>query len=330
MTLLPTVLDIKDAAHRIAGAVKTTPLLSSSTLDALTGGRILLKAECLQDTGSFKLRGATNRIAHLSEVERAAGVVAWSSGNHAQGVAAAAKRFRTSAKIVMPSDAPRAKLDATRALDAEVILYDRVTENREEIGKRIAAEEGRVIVPPYDDPHIIAGQGTVGLELADQSIELGLALDDALTPASGGGLIAGVGLAIKDAFPKARIYVVEPEGFEDHGRSLASGRRVKNETVAGSICDALMAPTPGDITWQINQKNLSGAYAVNDDTVLDAMAFAHRELGLRLEPGGAAALAALLSGHHETKGRTVALILSGSNVDDALFNRALARQSRVV
>lgn len=329
MARLPTVQDVKDAAQRLAGAVTTTPLLTSPTLDAHTGGRILLKAECIQETGSFKLRGATNRIAQLSDAERAAGVVAWSSGNHGQGVAAAARRFGVSAKIVMPADAPQAKLDNTHALGADVIHYDRVTESREEIGKRIADDEGRVIVPPYDDPHVIAGQGTVGLELATQTIALGLTLDDVLAPASGGGLIAGIGLATKDAFPAIRIYVVEPEGFEDHGRSLAYGHRMKNETAEGSICDALMAPTPGDLTWQINHANLAGAYAVTDDNVLDAMAFAHQELGLRLEPGGAAALAVILCGYHNAKGRTIALVLSGGNVDATLFNRALARQSSV-
>lgn len=329
MSALPTIQDIRDAAQRLAGIVKTTPLFSSSALDNRTGGRILLKAECLQDTGSFKLRGATNRIALLSETERANGVVAWSSGNHAQGVAAAAKRFGISAKIVMPSDAPKAKLASTKALGADVILYDRTAESREEIGRRIAKEEDRTIVPPYDDTHVIAGQGTVGLELVGQATELGLQVDDLLAPASGGGLIAGVGLAVKGAFPKAEVYVVEPVGFDDHGRSLASGHKEVNAGQGTSICDALMAPTPGDITWQINRSNLTGAYTVTDDEVLDAMAFAHHDLGLQLEPGGAAALAALLSGRHQAKGRTVVVILSGGNVDDSMFSRALARQSTV-
>lgn len=327
MTPPPTAQDVKKAAQRLTGAATTTPLLTSPELDAHVGGRVLLKAECLQETGSFKLRGATNRLALLSAEERARGVVAWSSGNHAQGVAAAAKRLGVSAKIVMPADAPKAKLENTKALGAEVIVYDRATESREEIGQRIAEEEGRAIVPPYDDPHIIAGQGTVGLEIVKQAQDMGLDIGALLAPASGGGLIAGSGLAIKDAFPNAQIYVVEPSGFDDHGRSLASGHREVNDAREGSICDALMAPTPGDITWQINRTNLSGAYAVSDDEVLDAMAFAHEALGLRLEPGGAAALAAVLHRHHGTKGQTVAVVLSGGNVDEDIFSRALARPS---
>lgn len=329
MTRLPTVQDVKDAARRLDGAVQSTPLLSAPALDAHAGGRILFKAECLQDTGSFKLRGATNRLALLSDTERAAGVVAWSSGNHAQGVAAAAKRYGVSAKIVMPADAPKAKLENTKALGAKVIPYDRTTEVREEIGRGIAQEEGRVIIPPYDDPHIITGQGTVGLELVAQAAAMDIRIDDVLAPASGGGLVAGIGLAVKDTFPAAQIYAVEPEGFDDHRRSLASGKKETNLRRDGSICDALLAPTPGNITWQINQRNLSGAYAVSDDDVLNAISVAHQELGLRLEPGGAAALAALLSGHHKTHGKTVVIILSGGNIDDALFSRALAHAQRV-
>lgn len=329
MTSPPTIQDIKDASQRLAGKVAKTPLLNAPVLDQHTGGNILLKAECLQETGSFKLRGATNRIAQLSDTQRAAGVVAWSSGNHAQGVAAAARRFGVSAKIVMPADAPKAKLENTKALGAQVVLYDRASESREDIGQRIADHEDRVIVPPYDDPHVIAGQGTVGLELVEQVTTLGVSLDDVLAPASGGGLIAGISLAVKDAPPAIDIFVVEPEGFDDHGRSLSSGVRETNWRSDGSICDALMAPTPGHLTWQINRRNLSGAYAVSDAEVLDAMAFAHRNMNLRLEPGGAAALAAILTGKHDAKERTVAVILSGGNVDDALFNRALSRQPTV-
>ena len=325
MTRLPTSDDVRNAAARIAGSVEETPLLTSQDLDDRTGGRIFLKAECLQKTGSFKFRGATNKLTQLTESERAAGVVAWSTGNHAQGVAAAAKAFNASAKIVMPSDAPDTKLDGTRSYGAEVIFYDRATDDREDIGRRIAQDEGRVVIPPYDDFDIMCGQGTAGLELADQTNELGFALDDVLVPASGGGLLAGVSLAVHDRFPDARIYVVEPESFNDHQRSLDSGQRETNAQREGSICDALLAPTPGALTWHVNRHHLAGGYAVSDDDVLDAIAYAHRELDIRLEPGGAITLAALLCGDHDAKGRAVALILSGGNVDDDTFNRALAR-----
>ncbi|MBT4739630.1 MAG: threonine/serine dehydratase [Rhodospirillaceae bacterium] len=325
MTLIPTPNDIRDAATRIAASVKKTPVLTSQDLDGQTGGRIFLKAECLQKTGSFKIRGATNKLMQLSESERAAGVVAWSTGNHAQGVAAAAKALNISAKIVMPSDAPQTKLDGTRSYGAEVVFYDRTTDDREDIGRRIAQEEGRIVVPPYDDFDIICGQGTAGLELVDQVSELGFALDDVLVPASGGGLLAGVSLAVHDRFPDARIFVVEPQSFDDHQRSLGSGQRETNTQRAGSICDALLAPAPGTLTWQVNRTHLTGGYAVSDDDVLDAIAFAYRAFDVRLEPGGAITLAALLSGHHNAKGRNVALILSGGNVDDDTFNRALAR-----
>ena len=325
MTVLPTTQDIRDAAARIAGAVKKTPLLSCPELDKLTGGQIVLKAECLQDTGSFKLRGATNKLTRLSASERTAGVVAWSTGNHAQGVAAAAKRLGVSAKIVMPADAPQTKIAGTKALGAEVVFYDRATEDREKIGRHIAKTEGRVIVPPYDDPDIISGHGTVGLELAVQAITLGLSLEDVLVPVSGGGLIAGVGLAVKDIFPGANIYANEPAGFDDHKRSLKTGNRDTNAQTTGSICDALLAATPGVLTWQMNRTRLAGGYAVTDEEALDAIAFAHTTLGLRVEPGGAVALAALLTGRHVAQGRTVAIILSGGNVDDETFNRALAR-----
>lgn len=325
MTNLPTADDIRKAADRIADSVKKTPVLTSAELDARTGGRIFLKAECLQETGSFKLRGATNKIMQLTDAERTAGVVAWSSGNHAQGVAAAARRFGISAKIVMPKDAPQAKLDGTKAYNAEIVFYDRTTGDREAIGRRIAQDEGRVIVPPYDDPDIICGQGTAGLELAQYALEHDLSLDDVLVPASGGGLLAGTSIAVRDHFPKTRLFSVEPEGFDDHRRSLGQKNRETNTQLTGSICDALLAPTPGDLTWKINSVHTHGGYAVRDDDVLEAISYAHKNLGLRLEPGGAITLAALLNGTHTAKGRTVGLILSGGNVDEQTFNQALAR-----
>ena len=327
---LPTAKDVRDAADRIADLVTKTPLLRCRELDLLTGGRVLLKAECLQKTGSFKIRGAMNHLAKMSPEDRAKGVVAWSSGNHAQGVAAATKHFDTSAKIVMPADAPHSKIEATAVLGAEIIFYDRANDNREEIGKRIAQEEGRVIIPPYDHADTLCGQGTMGLEIIAEAEALGLVLDDVLVPVSGGGLIAGVGLAFQNYRPMVKIFAVEPEGFEDHKKSLESGTRFSNSETTGSVCDALLAATPGELTWALNQTQLSGGYVVSDTQALDAMAFAHRTLGLRLEPSGAVALAALISGAHSAKDRVVCLILSGGNVDDETFNWALDHPSIVI
>lgn len=324
MTSLPTAENIHTAAKRIADHVKRTPLLRSDVLDQMTGGTVLLKAECLQKTGSFKIRGATNRILQLTDTEKKNGVVAWSSGNHALGVAAAAKGLDLPAKIVMPSDAPRAKIENTKDLGAEIIFYDRATEDRYAIAMTIADEEGRAVVPPYNHRDTICGQGTVGLELSHQADELGISIDDVLVPVSGGGLMAGVGLAVKHYFPEAHLYTVEPEGFDDHRRSLESGKREKNANMAGSLCDALLALTPGELTWAINKQQLTSGYAIDDEKVLAAMAFANEHLRLRLEPGGAVALAALLAGNHQTTNRCVAVILSGGNVDDQTFNLALS------
>ncbi len=324
MTLLPVADDVYAAADRLSDHVVRTPLLRCEALDQRTGGTVLLKAECLQRTGSFKIRGATNRLLQLSDDEKEKGVVAWSSGNHAQGVAAAAQLLSISAKIVMPTDAPKIKIEGTKAFGAEIVFYDRATEDREAIGRRIAKDEGRVLVPSYDDPFIICGQGTVGVELAQQTNELGLKLDDVLVPVSGGGLIAGVGLAVKYVFPDANIYTVEPEGFDDHRRSLDTGQRQTNTSQAGSLCDALLAPTPGELTWAINRNQLAGGYTVNETDVLAAMAFARKHINVKLEPGGAAALAAVLNGMHRTNKRCVAVVLSGGNVDEETFNRALS------
>lgn len=331
MTPIPSAEDVHKAAGRIAGLVAKTPLLRCAKLDEITGGQVFLKAECLQNTGSFKIRGAMNHFAKMSPKDRAKGVVAWSSGNHAQGVAAAAKRFRSAAKIVMPADAPHAKIETTAALGAEIIFYDRARENREEIGRRIAAEEGRIIIPPYDHADTICGQGTVGLEAIAQAEASKVRLDDVLVPVSGGGLAAGIGLVMKDHFPSIQLYAVEPAGFDDHCRSLISGQLQTNTTAtAGSLCDALLAPTPGVLTWRLNRTQMAGGYTVPDDNVLTAMAFAHRHLGLRLEPGGVIALAAVLSGRHSAQGRNVCVILSGGNVDDDTFNRALDHQLDVI
>lgn len=324
-TQLPTARDIVAAHARLKDYAIVTPLLRSPELDAKVGGTVLLKAETLQRTGSFKFRGAFNRLAQLSAAERRAGVVAWSSGNHAQGVAAAGALLGIRTTIVMPADAPAIKLAATRGYGAEVVTFDRARESREEIGRRIAAERGgAVIVPPYDDPHIVAGQGTVGLEIADQAKAMGLGVDAVIAPASGGGLMAGVVLAVQDAFPSALGYCAEPEHYDDHRRSLATGSPQTNPSVVTALCDALLAPTPGALTWAVNGSRLKGGYAVSDCDVKEAMKFAFRALKLVVEPSGATALAAVLSGAHDGRGKVTAVVLSGGNVDSATFSACIA------
>jgi threonine dehydratase len=316
---LPIFADVRAAARRLQGIARRTPLLEAEALNARVGGRVLVKAESLQRTGSFKFRGAYNTISQIA----APAVVAYSSGNHAQGVAAAAQALGKAATIVMPADAPAIKLESTRALGAEVRLYDRDRESREEIGAELAARTGAALVKPYDDPRIVAGQGTVGLELAEQASELGATLDAALIPCGGGGLIAGCSLALGELCPGIAIFAVEPAAFDDTGRSLAAGERALNPPGGVSICDALLAPTPGELTFEINRKRLAGGLAVADDDVRRAMAFAFRHLKLVVEPGGAVGLAALLAGSFDARGRTVAVVLSGGNVDPARFAEAL-------
>jgi threonine dehydratase len=264
MSLLPTSADVRDAALRLRDVAVWTPLLRCEALDALTGGRIFIKPEVLQRTGSFKFRGAYNRLAQLTPDECRGGVVAWSSGNHAQGVAAAAALLGIKARIVMPADAPRMKTERTRAMGAEIVTYDRLRDDREAIGHALAAEHGARIVPPYDDPIIIAGQGTVGLEIAKDAARLGIKLDAMLAPASGGGLIAGISLALSEASPATEIFSVEPAGFDDHLRSLIAGTRLGNDQADGSICDALMAAMPGAMTFEINRHRLAGGCSFTD------------------------------------------------------------------
>lgn len=321
---LPDFADVRAAAARLEGHARRTPLLAATPLDAMTGGRILIKLETLQHMGSFKFRGAYNRLAQLDPSQRKAGVVAFSSGNHAQGVAYAARLLGVPATIVMPADAPRVKMRNTLDLGAEVITYDRLRESREQIATRLADERGAVLVPSFDDPDVIAGQGTVGLEIADQAERLGLAIDDVVVCTSGGGLVAGSALAIRALSPATRIWTAEPEGHDDHRRSLASGRRESNAPGTRSICDALLAPEPGAITFEINRRLLAGGLAVNDAEVRAAIAFAARTLKLVVEPGGAVALASVLGGKLETSGRTVAIVLSGGNIDDDLLRDVLA------
>jgi len=327
VTRIPDFDDVRAAAKRIAGHARRTPLLASTPLDALTGGRILLKLETLQHTGSFKFRGAWNRLAQLTAAERAVGVVAFSSGNHAQGVAEAARRLGMRATIVMPSDAPALKLRNTRDMGAEVVEYDRVHESREQIATRIAGERGATLVPSFDDAGVIAGQGTVGLEIAEQADEQGLTLDDVIVCCSGGGLTAGINIALASLAPQARLWTAEPEGHDDHRRSLESGRRQRNEPGGpASICDALLAPMPGELTFAINQSRLEGGLAVSDAEVRHAIAFAARTLKLVVEPGGAVALASVLCGKIPVDGRTVAITLSGGNIEAGLLADILQRE----
>jgi len=321
--ILPSFEDVLDAAARLEGQAVRTPLLANRALDEAAGARVFVKAECLQRTGSFKFRGAYNRICRLTKDELKRGVAAFSSGNHAQGVAAAAALMGTPAVIVMPSDAPRAKVEGTRAWGAEVVLYDRRTESREAIGARIAAERGSVLVPPFDDFHVVAGQGTVGLEAAEQLKALGETAELVLAPASGGGLVAGIGLAFGALSPASRIFAVEPEAYDDHARSLKAGHPVAVTPDTDSRLDALLSPAPGDLTFALNGGRLSGAVGVSDAEAMAAVAFAFRHLKLVLEPSGAAPLAAVLAGKLDVAGRTVLLVASGGNVDAEVYAEAI-------
>jgi threonine dehydratase len=311
--------EVREAAARLRGVALRTPLLRDTSLDALAGARLLIKVEPLQRTGSFKFRGAYNAIARSS----APAVVAWSSGNHAQGVALAAALLGKRATIVMPADAPRIKQERTRALGAEIVLYDRARQSREAIGAAIAERSGAAIVRPYDDPAVIAGQGTVGLEIVEQALEFGLVPDLAVICCGGGGLIAGCATALRALLPDIRVYAAEPEGHDDTARSLARGERVANPPGVRSICDALLAPEPGELTFAINRRLLAGGLVVSDAEVRRAMALAFAELKVVVEPGGAVALAAVLAGRIDCRGRTVAVVLSGGNVDPDLYARVL-------
>ena len=323
----PRFADIESAARRLEGTAVVTPLLESPLLNERLGGRLLIKAEPLQRTGSFKFRGAYNRISRLGDSELERGVVAFSSGNHAQGVAAAAHAMGASATIVMPADVPAVKLDNTRAWGAEVVTYDRYREDRDVVAGDLAEKLGATLVPPYDHPLIIAGQGTVGLEIAWQAEAAGAELDAVLSPCGGGGLISGCALALAERAPGAEVYAVEPEGFDDTARSLAEGRRQDSVEGAKSFCDALLAKTPGELTFSINRRLLAGGLVVSDGEVAHAMATALNYFKLVAEPGGATALAAVLSGKYDCRGKTVAVIVSGGNVDPVVFAEALTRPS---
>jgi threonine dehydratase len=321
---LPGFAEIEAAAERLQGWAVRTPLLEAPDLSARLGVRLLVKAECLQRTGSFKFRGAFNFLSLLDAAARQRGVVAYSSGNHAQGVAAAAALLGIPATIVMPADAPAIKIARTRGHGAEVVLHDRVRENREEIGARIAETRGAALVRPYDDPLIIAGQGTAAMEaIADATALHGVAIDALLAPASGGGLVAGSALAAETLSPGARVHSVEPIGLDDHARSLAQGARLANPPDARSICDALLAPMPGEITFAINRRLLAGGLVVSEDEVRHAMRVAFEELKIVLEPSGAVALAAALAGRVPGRNHAICVIASGGNVDPATFAACL-------
>jgi len=318
-----TLNDILAAKKVLAPYAVRTPLLSSPVLDARLGARVFLKPELLQRTGSFKFRGAFNKISAIPPRARGGGVVAFSSGNHAQGVAAAAQILQMPAVIVMPADAPLSKRERTKAYGAEVLLYDRDKEDREAIARDIATKRGGTLVPPYDDELVIAGQGTVGLEITDDMNALGLAPEVVIAPVSGGGLIAGTAVAIKTRFPDARLISAEPEGFDDHARSLKAGHREPHRAVGRTICDALMASIPGEITFAINIELLSQGVTASDAEVAEAVRFAFTELKLVVEPGGAVGLAALLAGKLDIAGRNVVIVLSGGNVDADMYARLI-------
>jgi threonine dehydratase len=324
-TILPTASDIEAAAKRLAGVAVRTPLINAPVLDEAIGAHVFLKAETLQRTGSFKFRGAYNKISSIPKDRRAAGVVAYSSGNHAQGVAAAARLLGMRATIVMPADAPKPKRERTLALGAEVVLYDRNTEDRAAIAKKIVAERGATLVPPYDDPLIIAGQGTIGAEIVEDLDRLSIKPEIVVVGASGGGLAAGISLGVKAKVPSTKFYAVEPEGFDDTLRSFASGKREANARMSGSICDALLSNTPGELTFPITRELIGQGTTVNDDEVGNSVRYAFHELKLVVEPGGVIGLAALLAGKVAVKGKVVVAILSGANVDPELFGRLIVK-----
>ena len=321
---LPTYDDVLAAKGRLAGRVVHTPMLRHPWLDEQTGGTILIKPEPLQRTGSFKFRGATNAMLKLSMAQRAAGVVTHSSGNHGQAIACAAAALGMKATIFMPADAPAIKVASTRRWGAEIVHYDRTKDEREALTQAFTERSGATLVPPYEHRDVIAGQGTAALELAGDATSAGLSMDALLVCTGGGGLVSGSALALSGASPSTSVFAVEPEGADDTIRSLAAGERLANPPGGSMFCDALLAAMPGEMTFAVNRSLLAGGVAVSDAEVAAAMAFAFQYLKLVVEPGGAVALAALLSGKFDAKGRVVGAVISGGNVDPAVFVRALA------
>lgn len=320
----PAYSDVVAAADRVKGFAVRTPLLENHVISKLVGGRVFLKPEVLQRTGSFKFRGAFNRLVQLSPDQRANGVVAFSSGNHAQGVAAAAEILGIAATIVMPEDAPEIKVKNTLDYGARIITFDRFKDDREAMGRQISEETGATLVPSYDDPDIISGQGTAGLEVCEDLEALGLEADQFIAPIGGGGLMSGCSLCFKERSPQTKLYCVEPEGYDDHARSLASGVLEIADITRPSLCDALMAPTPGSLTFSINKENLDGGFWVTDDEVRQAVRVAHNAAKLVVEPGGSVALAALLTGKIKARGKTTVVLLSGGNMDAKLTAEILS------
>lgn len=315
---------IREASQRINAVINPTPLIEYRDLNNRLSGRVLLKPENLQRAGSFKIRGAYNALASMSVEARAGGVVAWSSGNHAQGVALAAKLFSIKATIVMPTDAPASKRDSVLRLGADIVSYDRYTEDREAIATALAERLSCPLVPSYDHYDVIAGQGTIGIELLHDSLLEGQSLDQLLICCGGGGLTAGISVAVHDEQPNTRIFAVEPAAADDTARSFVAGQRLSNPPETRSVCDALLTPTPGALTFPINQRHLTDVLCVTDDEVLYAVGYAFRALHMVLEPGGAVSLAALLFGKVDASGKTTVALLSGGNVSDEILQRALA------
>ena len=314
---------IRAANDRLLGHKFVTPLLSSPFLDDIAGKRVFVKPECLQHTGSFKYRGAFSAVSALPDETRAKGVIAFSSGNHAQGVALAARQHGISSVIIMPADAPKTKIDNTRALGAEVVLYDREHEDRDEIGARISQERDLTLIKPFDEPEVIAGQGTCGLEIAEQAAELGITDADVLVCCGGGGLTSGIALALEQDAPNMRVRPVEPKGFDDVCRSLISGKIERNPTTLGSLCDAIVTLSPGQLTFPIMQRLCHAGITVTEEQALHAMQLAHDRLKITIEPGGAVALAAALFHGDQASSDCVIAVASGGNVDRDVFERAL-------
>ncbi|MGR3712762.1 MAG: threonine ammonia-lyase [Shimia sp.] len=317
---------IRAAASRLKGHARRTPLLSSPFLDEIAGRTVLIKPECLQHTGSFKFRGGWSAVSALDDATRKRGIIAYSSGNHAQGVAMAAAAHGAPAVIVMPQNAPKLKIDNTRALGAEVVLYDRAGgESREEVGGKIADERGLTLIRPYDEPQVIAGQGTTGLEIAAQAAEIGVTSGDVLVCCGGGGLSSGVALALEAEAPDMRVRPAEPEGFDDVARSLASGTIQSNASQSGSLCDAIITPQPGDLTFPIMSRLCGPGLVVTEDQAMHAVALAFKRLKIVVEPGGAVALAAALFHGDKLSGDHVVAVCTGGNVDADVFTDALKR-----